>query len=327
MQADNWHLKGMKLWFADAEFDIHEEDFAVMDRGEVPSEVLASLESPDMNAQPNSSAAGIEKVPVSERSDPRANLNLDDVEMGVRYELHQIGADLGEGIDISTRSPGEVVVNAWGASAERKEELTARLTSKAGVRLEFQPPSDGLSSVKRPTQQTIVSSQEPTEGQSQDKRIEQFFGSAEEQENYTRGVLETSTTALAHLYALRALAERWPPDAEGTLSPAVRHELLEMVQDHARALRSSVEVLRAEMLPLFRQFGYDSPSNLSGISTLRWQDASNSGLEAAKSLDHSLRSLLTTTEYPASVDDALPKLQENLRELDLALHQLLVSEM
>jgi hypothetical protein len=133
VESRGWHLDEMTLSFADATFQINEEQSSILDRREVPSDVLARLEPKHAVAAP---------VPVS--GTPRtatSPVNLGDTEMAVRYELHQAGADLGENIEITPHaSSQQLVVNAWAVSPERKEQLVALLGNKHGIQLKLQAP-------------------------------------------------------------------------------------------------------------------------------------------------------------------------------------------
>jgi hypothetical protein len=78
-----------------------------------------------------------------------------------------------------------------------------------------------------------------------------------------------------------------------------------------------VSQLEGQLDLVLKGLGYqvlgDGPA--SGAAT-NWQSASTSSLDSARSVDHILRSLLTTSDTPMSVDEALPKLQQRVQELD-----------
>jgi hypothetical protein len=60
--------------------------------------------------------------------------------MGVRYDLHQVGADVAEAIDIVPQPSGLLRVEARQVSPEVNERLIALLGDREGVRIEFQLP-------------------------------------------------------------------------------------------------------------------------------------------------------------------------------------------
>lgn len=316
VQPRDWSVSELKLSFSDAIFDITEESLAVVDKAQVPREMLATLEPPEPSV----------RIPIL-ASAPHSIQhrvvvpNLDDLEVRVRYGLHSIGADMGESIEV-TRGAGQVVVDAWPVPPSRKAELAQVLGDKPGVRLDFLPPDD-------PTASKVMvilpgrSSLQPPE----DQRLARFFGSPEVEENYTRSVLETRKVLLAHLYALQTLANRWPPEAEAQLSTPAREQLSGMVQDHSAGARAALLDLHSALDPLLEHFGYTAAPAIPANETMRWQNSAVAALESARSTERTLLSLLTTSDTPAYVDDALPKLQLELQELGHIIDSLPASDM
>ena len=304
VQPQDWRVSELMLSFSDATFDITEESFALVDKARVPPVILAALEPAALSLR----APVIASAPRPIHHAVVAP-NLDDVEVDVRYRLHGIGADLGESIEV-IRGAGQVVVDAWPVSPSRKAELAQVLGDKPGVRLEFQPPDEPVGSKVTAILPRAPSAQQP------DQRLTKFFGSPETEEDYTRAVLQTRKALLAHLYALRTLASRWPVEAEAHLSAPARDELSWMVQDHAAGARFALLDLHATLNPLLEHFGYAAvPAPSRGESSC-WQDSAAAALEAARSMERTLLSLLTTSDQPASVNEALPKLQRELQALD-----------
>ena len=309
VQRQNWHLDEMTLSFSDATYQITEEESSVVPRNEVPSDVMALLEPPEANPA--------EPAPKAARTVAPA-VNLDDLEMAVRYDLHRIGADLGEGIEVSAHPPDHVLVDARQVSLQTKERVLALLADKPGVELEFHAPEATGTGGQRVTKM-IPQAASPTP---LDRRLVMFFGSSEAQENYTRSVLEATNNVLAHLYALGNLAGRWPTDQENRLSAGAKTRLQTMVTDHAREVTAVTSDLEEQLDPLMKSFGLSVPENISMPAGVTWQQASSSALGAAQHVDRMLRSLLTTSDAPLSPDDALPQLHQSLRDLGQAAREL-----
>jgi hypothetical protein len=324
----NWHLQALKLSFSDAVYEVAEEDFSVVDSSDVPSGILAKLEPP---TTPSRLVLTHALRRIRTIQPPPLAVNLDEVEFGVRYQLHRLGADLGENIDISP-SDEKIVVRAWSVSPERKVQLQTLFASNAAVRLDLDPPppalppfDDGMTVVidKKEHATAEASSIDPaprveaqrhSQGRG-DRRLAKFFGSMEAQETYTRDILETSTSALAHLYALRSLAERWPDDAKENLSAMANAELAEMVQDHIEALQGKLQIMKADLTPLLDNFGFEMLHEAAAGAT-NWRELSGQALLTAKKLDQDLRGLLTTTDDPLSLQAALPQLQQEIAAMD-----------
>ncbi|HTH47400.1 MAG TPA: hypothetical protein VMB21_07810, partial [Candidatus Limnocylindria bacterium] len=66
----------------------------------------------------------------------------------------------------------------------------------------------------------------------------------------------------------------------------------------------------------------DTKGQPTATGAVRWQDASGSGLDAALRVDRTLRALLTISDAPLSLDQALPRLQQGSGELELAMDDL-----
>jgi hypothetical protein len=313
VQTRHWHVNEITLSFEDARFQIDEEVSTVLDRSEVPRAVMAHLEPPEpaRTTAPTTRAASPARALA-------AAVNLNDLEMTVRYALHGIGADLGENIEISPHVPDQLVVSAGGASPRVKEELAVLLANKPGVRLELEVGGANTTSSR-------VTAIPHTMARPPDQRLMSFFGDAAAEENFTRSALQSSTGILAHLYALRELTNRWPPEQEERLSVAARAQFATMLRDHAHDIQIGVSQLQPQMDFFLKGFGYQATGSIPGMAGTAWRDASASGLVAARGVDHILRSLLTTSDTPVSLDDALPELRQNMQNLDRSASELLAS--
>ena len=272
VQRTDWHVNQLTLSFADATFQIVEEGSAIMDWREVPDDVAAQLEP----------AVAKRDTPVI-ATPVAASVNLDDLEMSVRFSLHRLDADLGENIDIAARPPDHMVVNAWDASPERREQLVTLFADKPGVQLDFQPPAASTKPAKALARYPAAEAL-----QSHDPGLEQLFQGTVTLENYTRAVVDAGNIVLEHLYALRSLAARWPAEKDGALSPGARSQLSAMVGDHARNIRAGLSGWEGQMDPLLKGFNYQvSDADSSDIAD--WRTAAVSGLAAARRTDKTLR--------------------------------------
>jgi hypothetical protein len=110
----NWHLDEITLSFEDADYQIKEEETLVLAKNEVPSDVMRFLEP----VQPSSRVVATSLPAPNVASASAPVLDLDDLEMAVQSDLHSIGADLGESIEISTRPPDRLLVDARGVSPQ-----------------------------------------------------------------------------------------------------------------------------------------------------------------------------------------------------------------
>jgi hypothetical protein len=301
----NWCLDELTLAFADATYQITEQDSSVIPREEVPLAVLARLEP---LAPAPSRVAAAPAVPDA----GGVPIDMDDLEMGVRYDLHQMGADLGEAIEIAPQASGVLRVEARQVSPDIKEKLIALLGRRGSVQLEFQvrgtgaPGRDATRTI--PQTRGLIAPADP--------RVASFFGSAQAQETYTQSVLETSNTVLAHLHALQELAGRWPEDRERALSSGSRTSLDAMVRDHIRQVTAQTAELQKQLAPLMQHFEIPLAGSAPPRLAVSWQEASVSCLDTGRRVDRLLRSLLTASDSTLAPEEALPILRQDLRALE-----------
>lgn len=311
IMAEDWHLQQMTLTFTDTTYQITEEESSIIAREDVPRDVMARL-------TPYAEASSARVAPSSPVNPQVSSASLDDVEMEVRYGLHQIGADLGEAIEIVPEPPDRLRVEAQQVSPEIREKLVALLQGRNDVQLEFpavagSPPAAGA---RRILSQTSSLRTRP------DPRIVTFFGSAEAQENYARSVLETTTCLLTRLYALRELAERWTADREQGLSADSKTKLDMIVQDHVSEILNATSELEKQVAPLMEHFGVPAARPIPSDTGASWREASNSGLDAVRRADRVLRALLTSSDSPLAIEEAIPQLQQSLDDVQRAAKQL-----
>jgi hypothetical protein len=316
VRSDDWHVISMDLSFADAGFQIGEEEFAVVSRDLTPPDVLAHLEPPPPTTEERSvaSASPARRLPSEPSVEPAQN--VDDIEMEVLLALHQIGADLGEPIEVARGDSGSIRVNAWGASQERKNQLRELLKDRPNVQLELETPASEPGTVVE------LSSARAAKLTGPDERLARWFGGSQLRENFTRSVLDSGTSMLSHLYALKELAQRWTPESVSGLSSNAKNNLASMIQDHARAATADESELKLTLGPLIAEFSSKTDADTSPAHQTDWQTSALASLQTAKDTDGLMRSLLTTTNHPVVVEDALSQIQHKLGELDNSLASL-----
>jgi hypothetical protein len=302
----------MELDFADGRFEITEENMTVLPRSEVPAEVLSELEPAVHKREPIALAAKT-VAPTSPAPPPLSS--LDDVEVDVRYRLHEIGADLGEPIEVVRDTSGQLVVRAWAVPRARKEILKQLLQDKTGVRLELEPSAHTTFLTPAILTSEPTSPIADTVRRPDKERLAKWFGSSKAQEDFTRSVLVNSTDLLAHLYALKQLDDRWPPESASLLSEESREKLATMILENARSAAQRCTELKLMVKPLLDDFAATDEDDLAASATYDAQDPATGALESGKEVDRLLRSLLTTTAQTRSLDDGLPRIRERLGEV------------
>jgi hypothetical protein len=316
--SNPWHIKQMTLAFGDSTFDVVEEDTTTFPIASLGADLPASLSLPVHREHPpklDPNAAERITVHTSPAVLNAATLHAYEV-------LYELKADLGEPVTV-TRSAGSIQVGLWELSPERKRQLTQPLQAIPGVQvLTAVPPAPAGHQPGRyrtvffnPPIRITASTAGP------DQTLVAFLDSHGTEEKYTRQVLANSSALLAHLYALRNLAEQFPLSQETTFAAEDRSKLHAMIRDHATEAAQLLALQEQQIIPLADLFhiSHAEGSHQAGISPA-WQDESIRALNAGKATDHLLRGLLATDKALLSPAAALPQIDDRLGELaaDLA---------
>lgn len=335
----DWHPVEERLWVAGREYEIAELDYRVLPLSEVDAGIFAEA-APVVEPIMSPRHPTIEAVaPPPPRPDP------EDTEMAVRYELHQLDADLGEPVDIRQESNGEVHIDASEASPHLQSLLKDKFSSLPDTELQLERaapvdcptcPDSGTVEEEKPSAALTV----PPTVNPNEKRLEEIFGEPRAQESFTREVLNLSGEALSHCFALRNLALRYPPQVEADLKPSAQKELRQMVDDHFTALTEGFSHLQGLLRPLLEALSGSgqaeaepgvteagpevagpkvAESNPYSVPT--WQDRSTQILTTMQRADLLVRSLLTSTNNPLPANRIIPPLRQALNDQQRALKQ------
>jgi hypothetical protein len=121
---------------------------------------------------------------------------------------------------------------------------------------------------------------------------------------------------------LRNLQGQFPPEKEQSLPPEERAQLIAIVRDHAAAVTTSLNTLRAQLVPLNTAFHVSASESMAQPAAINWQSDMLEALETARNGDHLLRSMLTTSQTPTTPDIALPQIEQGLSHLTADLNNL-----
>ena len=315
----DWHVGTLILSFREETFEIVGGQTSVLDQSEVPASVLAQL-APAKSAQtttPRDAATRNSLLPPATEGTPGV-ADANDLEMAVRYTLHGLHADLGDGVEVVSTPSGPLTVNAWSAPPELKNQLTVALGSKPDVQLILTAPVGTTPGRSR----RIVGTDTPPQPV-RDPRLTKVFGTGVAQENYARNLLQGGSIVLARWYALQDLANRWPNDRQ--LSANAKAQLAAMIHDHVDELKKGASVWCTEIESLLKGLGYVGTPNDSKTRASDWRSATGSGLDAARRADSTIRSLLTVSNQPVALNEALPRLSAAVEELEQSTQLLLAN--
>jgi hypothetical protein len=315
IQPNTWHVKQMTLDFTDASFEVTEEDYSVIPESAVPSNLLAYLEPGPI--QPSSAKPFYD---IAARALLLPMVNLDKAELNVLVTLHRLGADLGEPVTV-TRSGRVIRVGVWQLPFERQNELRAALAEEPGVRVEVTAPRISLKSGSDIRVSTLTPATNDTplhievETESEDQRLLKYFGSSEREQDFTNEALGTSTAILSHLFALRNLQEQFPAEGSQLLAPEEKAQLDSLVKDHVTAITVSMDALGRQLSALNENFNVPPCASAAAFVAANWQGESIEALQTARTIDHLLRALLTSSQTRAVPDSALPQISQNFCRL------------
>jgi len=231
-------------------------------------------------------AAGNAMPPVPEGSNPVSVLapsaSAAD-ELQVVAALHDVGADLGDPVEVS-RSQSDVLVSGVGIAPARQQEIKNAIGSKPHVVVRFSdspPPA-------RAQEQPVTPSDTTAGGdvrQLQSRLAEQLGGRAN-LEQLAAQVLDSSESLMARAYALRRLAEQFPVVAERELSATDRQLLQRLRAEHSAALRQQATEIDRDLQPILTSVNGDAGSlPPNGIPSEPWQAATEDLFQSARRLD------------------------------------------
>ena len=276
-------------------------------RDDGPS-VAAHVEPPVRSAVPSRPAATL--------SGPAS---ISD-ELQVLSALHEIGADLGDPVEVSL-SDGRVLVAGVGVPPGRQQQIQARLEALPNVTIRFSAPEAGRPAAVEPAtpaEAGATSSSSPVQA-----RVEQQLGGQAEFERFSSQVLDRNEALMSRAYALRRLAEIFPTDDGMNLKD--RDVLRTMARQHATALGAEIASLDRMLAPLAVSLG-GSVAPRTSPAGASWQPAAEELARAAHRLEVLVSVLLGVTpgNHPAArlPSDLLEAMSEVRADLDVCLHSL-----
>lgn len=230
----------------------------------------------------------IRAVPRHHPEPLEAGPGLDAVEMRALYTLHQLGACLGEEIDIARSGEHELLVSGVVASGARKRELADALAAPAfsgAVRLELRsldevaapglPPESGAGSAEAAPSEIPIEAalleyfhnEDPGRGDGENRRR------AVEVSN---DALRLANLAFSHAWALRHFAARYPRERFELLRPEEAAMAHDMIRDHLSGLASaSAELNKLTGAPLRAAAGSEPGEALPASDAHSWQSAAD----------------------------------------------------
>jgi hypothetical protein len=224
-------------------------------------------------------------------------------ELQVAAALHQIGADLGEPIEIN-REGGQIVVSGSGIPSPRQQQIHGQLDRLPHVVVRF---SDPIFPASAPPVQTEPAARDAagSEKTNQTARIEQRLGGRPQFERVSAQILEWTDSAMTRAYALRRLAQQFSPEAERTLSADERRSLHALGTAHLDAFTRNSQAVATTFRPILTGLGGSAGASETRPDPATWQAASEELLTAARRVE-TLSAVVLGVSTPKGTYEAAP---------------------
>lgn len=277
---------------------------------------------------------------------PGDDAQLAITEVQVRSALHNLGADLGEQIDIRPTVGGYVLVNGIAGDKTRKEQLLAvlekipltqaRIETIAEAALQQQTGHASATS-GHTTVATVAGGPPLLEGQ-----LNQRFPDKDQRSAYVNQVLAMAQGASARAWALNRLAERYSPQQVALLDAPSRQNLGALLGDHITALRADVGRLQNQLGPVLSPASNTAAANTSSADSAvnfpkpgdqadDWRYQVHRVHSSTETVNESVAALLASsatdiTDSPKDIEvglrTTLTQLQVELQHLDQQVRKL-----
>lgn len=226
-------------------------------------------------------------------------------ELRVLAALHNIGADLGDPIEIA-RDGASVAVKGFGLDARRQAQIASALAGMTTVRLQFASEgatADPLAFAAGRPAVAVRSGASDLQPQ-----LEAQLGSPAAVEQLANDVFDRNESIMERAYAIRRLAARFPdPDS---LIPADRAILHSMLREHARQLAQQQRELGNVLKPVL-------PAARGTLAAAATRPASAEAVFlAAKRLETSLTMMLSASLHSGDPISLPARIVAQLSELE-----------
>ena len=201
-------------------------------------------------------------------------------ELHVWAVLHQLGADLGDPVEVS-RDAGQIVVSGVGIAPERQQQIQAALNSLPNVVVRF---SESTSAAAPPR---AAAPENPSAGDSKplQARIAGQVGGRANFDQLAAQVLDLNEPMMSRAYALRRLADRFPAQAEAQLNSQDLEMLRRLQREHAAALGEQTAQLERLLKPALKSVSGAARAAGPSFSSDSWRPATEELFQSARRVE------------------------------------------
>lgn len=209
-------------------------------------------------------------------------------ELQVMAALHQVGADLGDPIEV-TRAAGQILVSGVGIAPERQRQIHGALDAMPDVLVRFVEPGEA---VPPPSERAAAEVAASGEVLSLHARLAEQVGGRPHFEQLSAQLLDASEAMMSRAYALRRLAQRFPPESERELGARERRLLRDLGREHASALFTQSAAMEKMLAPVLVSLGGRAVTAPRAIQPASWQLGAEDLFHAARQMEKLLAMIL-----------------------------------
>lgn len=266
---------------------------------------------PAHRASPDMPAPGV--------SEPAASLGD---ELRVLTALHQVGADLGDPLEVS-RTGSAITVSGVGIAPERRAQIQQALAALPRVAVRFTDSAP----VASPAEQTAPENPAGADNRQLQARIAEQVGGRAHFEQIAADVLDMTEPMMARVYALRALEEKFPAQLEAQLTSSDLESLRQLQREHNSALRQQIAALEKVLKPLVGSSGSSRYAPQPAFNADTWQPATEELFQSARRVEKLLAVMfgaspagsLDQQQLPAQLASSLAQLRAKVEAYDRLL--------
>jgi hypothetical protein len=211
-------------------------------------------------------------------------------ELQVVEALHQVGADLGDPVEIS-REGRQLLVSGTGVPPKLQAQLHAALDTLPNVVVRFADPAFPASNPPVQSEPAPTRDAAGPDNRQLQARIEERLGGRPQFERFSGQLLDWTESAMARAYALRRLAQEFPAEAERQMTAADRRVLHNLGRDHLAVFARETARIETTLTPILTGLGA-APVKAEARATAAWQTAADELLTAARRVESLLAAAL-----------------------------------
>jgi hypothetical protein len=237
-------------------------------------------------------------------------------ELQVVSALHQLGADLGDPLEIS-REGRQVLVSGTGIPPQRQQQIHGLLDRLPHVVVRFDDPAFPASAMPVQSESATRDAAGTENKSTYAARIEERLGGRPQFERFSSSLLDWTDSAMTRAYALRRLAQQFPAKAEGEMSAEDRRTLRKLGREHLTAFSKDAQRVANTVKPVLTGIAGGRAELEARQAPMDWQSASEDLLASARRAETLLAVVLGVAPAEAGSTDAPAQLLIAMAQLSI----------